>query len=77
MPFTYNDKHDLQEEERRHQESRLAKTLTRIASQILNHNIKEGIQIMLEIRYQEEEENKQNARIREIKERVEKINRLD
>jgi hypothetical protein len=33
MPFTYNDRHDLQEEERRHQEARLAQTLTRIASQ--------------------------------------------
>lgn len=33
MPLNYNDRHDIQEEERRRQEAMLAQTLTRIANQ--------------------------------------------
>ena len=33
MPLNYNDRHDIQEEDRRHQEAMLAQTLTRIANQ--------------------------------------------
>jgi hypothetical protein len=43
------------------------------------YHLKEGIQIMLEIPDHQEEimvENEQNERVTEIKERVEKINRL-
>ena len=33
MPLNYNDRHDIQELERRRQEAMLAQTLTRIANQ--------------------------------------------